>query len=193
MTIRRVRHWRAGFRCCHALRPPASASCRQVAVSLVGTLVLGLFSYLAIDAVRIGGALDRQIQTNNDVNADFVPPDLNILESRIIVYQLREARDEQTRRNLALALTEKRKAYEDTLTELTPRLPEGKIKELITSRAHQQANEYYELLEQELIPALEKNDKQKVDQIIATLKAKYESLSATIDQIIQLAVQENKV
>jgi methyl-accepting chemotaxis protein len=163
-----------------------------IGVSLVGTLVLGLFAYLALDTVRIGGTMDHQIQTNNDINADFVPPDLNILEARIIVYQLRESRDEQARRTLALALTEKRKAYENTLTELTPRLSEGKIKELITTRAHQQANEYYDLAEQELIPALQRNDQQKVDQTVATLKAKYEALSASVDQIIQLAEQENK-
>jgi methyl-accepting chemotaxis protein len=163
-----------------------------IGVALVGTLVLGLFAYFAIDTVRIGGAMDRQVQTNNDINADFVPPDLNILEARIIVYQLRETRDEQARRKSVLALTEKRKAYENTLTELTPRLSEGKIKELITTRAHQQATEYYDMVEQEFIPALEKNDQQKVDQTALTLKAKYEALSATVDQIIQLADQENK-
>jgi methyl-accepting chemotaxis protein len=163
-----------------------------IGVALVGTLVLGLFAYLALDTVKIGGAMDRQIQTNNDINADFVPPDLNILEARIIVYQLRESRDEQARRKLVLALTEKRKAYENTLTELTPRLAEGKIKELITTRAHQQTTEYYDMAEQELIPALEKNDQQKVDQIIPSLRAKYEALSGTFDQIMQLAEQENK-
>src|ERR1700757_2912891 len=82
-----------------------------IGVALVGTLVLGLFAYLALDKVRISGAMDRQIQTNSEINADFVPPDLNILEARIIVYQLRESRDEQARRKLVLALTEKRKAY----------------------------------------------------------------------------------
>jgi methyl-accepting chemotaxis protein len=162
-----------------------------IGVSLVGTLVLGFFAYLALETVRIGGAMDRQIQTNNDVNADFVPPDLNILEARIAVYQLLEHRDEQTRRTLVRKLTEKRKAYQDTLTELTPRLAEGKIKELITGQAHQQVTEYYDIAEQELIPALEKNDQQKLDQSVARLSAKYEALSATVDQIIQLAVQEN--
>jgi methyl-accepting chemotaxis protein len=164
-----------------------------IGVSLVGTLVLGVFAYFALDTVRIGGAMDRQIQTNNDVNADFVPPDLNILESRILVYQLIQFRgDEQGRRGLVRQLAEKRKAYDNTFQELTPRLSEGKLKELITGKAHQQVTEYYDMVEQDLIPALERNDQQKTEQTIPALKLKYEALAATVDQVIQLAVEQNK-
>ena len=80
-----------------------------VAIAVAGLMAFGLLTYQTLRHVGLGGTLDHELQAMNDVRSAYEPPSLNILQARILIYQIQGAKDRQAVQTLAGKFEEKRK------------------------------------------------------------------------------------
>ncbi len=163
-----------------------------IGMAVAGLVIVGMTSYQAIQTLRINGEMDHALQLNDDVIAEFATPKLNILQTRILVYQMLFAPDKETKLQLEQQVGEQRRLYEEKQREFASKLPEGTLKELITQRARAAAIDYFDFTQQQLIPALLRDNKKESDKLIPLLRAKYEASESTIAEVRKLADQSSQ-
>jgi methyl-accepting chemotaxis protein len=161
-----------------------------VATAVTGLMIFGVVSSLTLSKVKVGGQLAKDINRGKDLVADIIPPPLNIIQTRVVVYQiLRESNGENLRKEIA-HLQELKKTYMDAHEKWAKELPEGKLRDLVIVKAHEPAMEYYRKVQQELIPAAQQGDKKKAEQLVPSLVADYAAHNAAMEEAIQLSQEE---
>jgi methyl-accepting chemotaxis protein len=160
-------------------------------VAVAGLLVFGLVTYQTLNVVDIGGSIDDQMQVMDDLHAAYEPPALNIMRARILMYQIQAAKDQPTIQKLAQQVEERRKAYFEAQGRLGPTITDPKLKELVTNESKRRVEEYFDLAQNQVIPAFLAGDKKKGEQSIALLRAKYEASQSTIDEILTILKEKD--
>jgi methyl-accepting chemotaxis protein len=158
-----------------------------VAISLLGLTIFIVVAYSSMDRVRVGGPIANQIDQNLDLSGDIVPAPLNILGTRIVVYQILRASDPAKLPPILGRLQKEKKAYLDTHDKWDKQLPDSPIKELVIHKAHEPVMEYYRIVEQELIPAVQRGDKATADALVPKLISVYDELNAVMEQANELS------
>ena len=159
-----------------------------VGVAVVGLLVFGAVAHNTLTTVKISGVMGEQLQLGNDTVADFVPPDLNPMETRILVYEMVN-NDPAKAQHYADQIQEKRKAYEETEKRLLAGLPEGKLKDLIAGKTNQAAVGYFNFVQEEVVAAMLQGHQKKAADSIPAANDKYVVDKAAIDEVLQIANQ----
>jgi methyl-accepting chemotaxis protein len=161
-----------------------------IGTAVIGLMIFGVVSYLTLDKVKVGGPIATDIDRGLRLVGDITPPSLNIIQTRVVVYQiLRENDPEKLQKEIA-HLQELKKTYVDTHEKWAKQLPEGKLKDLVIVKAHEPAMEYYRKVEQELIPAAQRGDKKKAEQLVPSLVASYGAHNAAMEEAIKLSQEE---
>ena len=164
-----------------------------VVIAVIGLLAFGLVAYHTLHTVGIGGVMDKDMQDMDDLRTEYVPPRLNILEARIVMYQIQAAQDRATIDNLAEKLAAKRREYLDVESTFGPKIKDEKLKNLVTNVNRRQVEDYFDFAQQQVIPAFRAGDKKRGADLIVTLRGKYEVSQATIDEIIKTLTEKDDV
>ena len=161
-----------------------------IGTSVIGLMIFGVVSYLSLSKVKVGGPIGADINRANALVADILPPPLNIIQTRVVVYQiLRETDQEKLQKEIA-HLQELKKTYTESHEKWAKELPEGKLKDLVIVKAHEPVVEYYRKVEQELIPAALRGDKKKAEQLVPSLVGSYGAHNAAMEEAIKLSAEE---
>ncbi len=158
-----------------------------VAVFVVGFGTFGLFSYFTLNAVKVNGPLYGTIVQSKDLVADILPPPEYIIECYLLVLQMADEANqtrlpELTRRYRALEKEyERRHAFWDTT------LAAGAMKDALVERSYRPATEFFRTVDRDFLPALERGDRPRVQQLRATLNASYDLHRAAIDEVVTMA------
>jgi len=163
-----------------------------IALAVAGLVVFGVISYRTLATVGIGGGLDMEMRRQDDLRSDFHEPDLNILKTRILLYQIQNAKDRATVERLAGKVQEERQQYENALAAIGPTIANPRLKDLVTNLHRQAVLDYYDFSQSEVIPAFLAGDKQKGDVLIPILRSKYEATEPMMNEILQMIDAENK-
>ena len=164
-----------------------------VALAITGFVVLGVISYRTVTTVGIGSDLDNQMQAQDDLRSDFREPDLNILKTRVLMYQIQGAKDRATVERLAGLVQQERRHYEDALANIGPRITNPRLKDLVMNQAGPAIVGYFDFAQKEVIPAFLEGNKAKGDALIPTLRGKYEASEPTMVEILRLIDAEDDV
>ena len=130
----------------------------MVGVSAVGLMIFAALTYLTIGKVKLGGSLGQEVTLYSDLAGDILPPALDMERVRFAVRMMMSEDTEKLPTEIAL-YQERKQQYKDSVAAWSKRLPDGKIKDLIVSRGYDAAEKYFQLIEQEMIPALQKGDR----------------------------------
>jgi methyl-accepting chemotaxis protein len=130
------------------------------------------------------------MQQMDDLRSSFVPPELNILKARIVMYKLQNAPDRETAQKQAQQFQQEREKYEAAQRRV-PQLKDEKLRTLITVDANRATTEYFDFAQKTVIPAFLEGNKKKGDELIPVLRAKYESSEALTAQIIDAIQRED--
>ena len=163
-----------------------------IGMAVAGLVIVGLMSYQTIETIRINGDMDHALQLNDQVQAEFTTPKLNILKTRILVYQLILAQDRDTELRLAQQVQEQRQLYEEKQKEFAAKLPAGDLKDLITQRARAAAMDYFDVTQQQFVPALLNGNKNEAAKLVPVLRDKYIASESTIEEVRKLAEESNR-
>src|SRR5579872_203040 len=134
-----------------------------VAAAVVGLVAIAVGSYFTIDRLKVNGPIDSEITVYSDLNGAIVPADLDIERVRYAVLKMMVDSQDQIPQDIEL-FKERKESYLKANEAWKGRLPEGKMKDLITVDAFAAGRQYISEVEDELIPAAKKGDRKGMEE-----------------------------
>ena len=157
-----------------------------VGAFLTGFLVFGLVAYTSLNTVKVNGVYYNRMMQSKDLIADILPPPEYLVETHLTAMQVRYESNPEARGKLIEKLKQLHKDYEDRRVYWEKELPAGPIKEALTTKSGAAAQHYYEVLEQQFLPALAQGDAARADALLGTLKNIYGEQKDAIDKIVEM-------
>ncbi len=164
----------------------------MVTIFVVGFIAFGAFSYQTLQILKVNGPLYASIVQGKDVIADVLPPPKYIIESYLLVLQMTQWPDRAELESLARRGNELRAEYGRRHEFWVGDLAEGSLKELMVVRSYEPAREFFEIRDQEFVPAVLRGDRQRAQELASgPLKDKYEQHRRAVDEIVKMATERN--
>ena len=164
-----------------------------VAAAVVAVCAFALVSFSTLRTVEVNGPLYKDIAINNNLVADTVPPAINLMPTRLLVYRAMFENDRDRREQLFGEMHQARKDFEETYHKDLSQMPAGKLKSMLeTSVIMSSAQQYFTIIEQSMIPALRQGDNKRALEIRNQLATVGEENSRAIDELVKLAGEEQK-
>jgi methyl-accepting chemotaxis protein len=164
-----------------------------LAIMCAGCLVFAIYAFSTLDYLKVNGPIYGQIVQGKDLIADILPPPDYIIESYLVVLQLTYENDSQQITELTNYLDNNLKiAYYDRHEYWNKHLPEGNIKKTMVVDSYIPANEFYNILDKEFIPAAKAKDRSKMVALAnGKLKEQYDLHRKQIDKVVTLTNADN--
>jgi methyl-accepting chemotaxis protein len=139
----------------------------------------------AIEGLRVGGPLFRQIVDNKDIVADILPPPLYVVEADLVATKL--VAHPETVDAAADKLAALRKDY-DTRRAYWKTAPiDPAMREMLVDESSAPAMAFWREIDQEILPAVRSGDLERARQGLARADAAYEAHRAVIDKVVVMA------
>ena len=161
-----------------------------VGATMVALATFSLISFSTLSTVEVNGPLDRAINANRDTMADVVPPSVNIIETRLMVYRVLFATDAGKREEIISQMRDAQKQFTDNYDKDVKSLPDGKVKSAMTGALRQTAEEYFRIVNEAFIPAARENDTKKMDQSRAQLVEVGNRHFQAVDEVVKASREE---
>lgn len=155
---------------------------------------VGLFSVLftsgyALQQLRIGSPLYTQIKLGNDLVADILPPPEYVLEAYLeATLAVRDPSTVTARRDRLVQL---HKDYDERREYWIKSDLEQSLKSKLTKASDAEVQRFWTIIEQEMLPALEKKNAGAAETAYAKLDPVYAAHRAIIDDIVKQTNDEN--
>jgi PAS domain S-box-containing protein len=155
------------------------------AVFAVGFLAFGIVAFATLNIVKVNGPNYQRIVQNKDLLADVLPPPNFIVESYLITHILLDTKGTPEYATAVEKLRTLQGEYETRLEYWKQNLPESTTKDELVEKATGPARKFFDLVDKELIPAVDKGDRAAADLILTKkLPPLYAEHRAAIDRIV---------
>ena len=162
-----------------------------VAVFLTLFALFALVVWRTLDAVRVKGPLYEEIITGNVLIADVLPPPQFIIEPYLLTLQLVDETDAAEINRLVERGNELRINYENRQEYWKRTLARDTMGDLMTVTSYRAAMEFFRLRDDEFIPAIRANDRDRARQVLQQMRQRYDAHRYAIDEVWKLAEQRN--
>ena len=148
-------------------------------------------SFLALEQIAVNGPIYQQISLSANLVSDYVPPSESLLPAALICSIMGESSDMAELHRYNDQLQTARKQFDGKYAEYMHRVPEGKLKDMMSGKAYQAAEEYFQVAEQDYVPLLLQGDRESAKKVLLSrMRPLYEIHAAAVDQIVAVAMQE---
>jgi methyl-accepting chemotaxis protein len=158
-----------------------------VAMTVVAMSAFALVAFSTLRAVEVNGPLYKEIFNDQDLIADSVPPNLNLMGPRLQVYLLLNESDHEKRQALLNDFHQLRKEFDENYDADVKVLEEGRIKDLLSGPVRQTFIEYCDQVDRGLVPLLDSGDKKKIEafrhEVLVPIAQRH---SQAVDEMIKL-------
>lgn len=156
-----------------------------------GLVIYGFVSYLLLTQVKVEGPYYHHIIENKDLLADVLPPPEFIIEAYLTSHDFPDATSSEELAALRKKFSQLKNDYESRQKYWQNTLAEGQLKNELTSVSRKSAEQFFAVVENELVPAVEKKDAKTAQEILDTkLPPLYREHHASIDRIVEMANKE---
>ncbi len=163
----------------------------MVGVFVLGLIALGFISITTINTVKVGSYIDEEIETDKDLIADLIPPNLALNRSYLALFRIQAEQNPAELQKLIEFSKTVRNDNEKAYKDWGERLPEGKIKRLVTGKLSQLSRDFFTIQERDFIPAVLAGDREKSSQILNTsLKKVFEEQTESLNEVLELAKED---
>jgi methyl-accepting chemotaxis protein len=150
-----------------------------------GVILAGGVALFAIEGLRVGGPLFRQIVDNKDIVADILPPPLYVVEADLVATKL--VAHPETVDAAADKLAALRKDY-DTRNAYWKTAPiDPDMRAMLVDESSAPAMVFWREIDQEILPAVRSGDMERARQGLARADTAYEAHRAVIDKVVVMA------
>ncbi len=126
--------------------------------AVLGLVILSVVAYFTIEKVKVGGEIDSEITFNANLTAEIVPAALDIERVRYVTLKMMADDPKDYPEDFAL-FEERARAYSDANEEWGKRLPDGKLKDLVSNQGYEAGKEYIGVVRSEVITALKEGNR----------------------------------
>jgi methyl-accepting chemotaxis protein len=163
-----------------------------IGMAVVALATFAWVSFSTLRAVQINGAHYEEIMNDQDLIQDVNPPSLNLMGARLQVYLLISERDHAKREALVAQLREIRKNFDTNYEADIKVLRDGQAKSLLTGTVHQTFIEYFDQVDQGLLPLLDHGDMKKVEEFrVSVLVPIGQRHNEAVKELIKLTQEGN--
>jgi methyl-accepting chemotaxis protein len=142
----------------------------------------------SIDTLRIGGANYQGIIDNKDAIADVLPPPIYVIEAYMTAH-LAEDAPEDFAANKA-SLQRLKSEYEQRLAYWRGKALTPEIKAAIFGESDRHAREFWTIVENGLLPAIERGDRAEVEVRVHQMTAAFLRHQAAVNRIVPILQAE---
>lgn len=128
-------------------------------VALLGMIFSSVYSLITLDQVKISGAQYNKLEHNQDVLADILPPKFYIIEAYANAQELVNFFDSITIHIFVDNIKELEKEFYAAHKHLMQDMEEGKKKKVLGELAYGTAVEFFDTVNNKLIPAVTNREK----------------------------------
>lgn len=136
--------------------------------------------------LAIQGAHYQQIVNHKDLIADVLPPPEYLIESWLTVLEMVSLNHQSLQ-----ALVDKgntlKKSFEDRRHYWQTQLPESALKNTVVGTLFESGNAFFNVRDNEVIPAIRSGDQKQIAQALERLQAAYQKHRLVVDEVIKLA------
>ena len=161
-------------------------------VLVVIMLAFGWIAISTLSQLKVNGPIYKRIVQGKDLIADILPPPEYILESYLTVSMLANEKDKGERDALLKRIEGLHKDYIERHNFWCKDLEDGAMKKAMVEGSYTPAIEFFEILDNQFIPAVQKGDLETAQKLAyGILKEKYSIHRAEIDKVVELASARN--
>lgn len=158
---------------------------------IVVTMALAvMLAAVQVNEIRFGGPIHQENQQISDLVADILPPPEYVIEPYVEASRLVNAPAELKERTARLAVLEKQ--FNDRLDYWRASNLSAKLKSALVDEAAVSARRFFDELNKQLLPALERGDSAAAAASYARLSAAYEAHRKDIDVLVAAAAEAQK-
>jgi len=158
-------------------------------IAALGLASLFLTSGYALKQLRIGGPLYDQIKLGNDLIADILPPPEYVLEAYLeATLALREPETVAARTERLVQL---RKDYDERRAYWGKSDLDPALKTLLIDKSHAEVTKFWNIIQQELLPAVAGKNSSAAEASYGKLQAVYAAHRLVIDDLVKRATDDN--
>lgn len=163
-----------------------------IAIFMIGFILFAMIGYKTITNIKINGKMYHEIMLGKELVADVLPPPGYIIEPYLVTLQLAKETDPAKIEELINDEAQLKESYIVCHEIWMNSLPEGDLKKNMTEDSYKPAMAFFEVFENEFVPAIRSGDQEKVKALL-TLKLDplYLEHRYMIDQVVSLANTEN--
>jgi len=164
----------------------------MTALAVLGLVIFVGVAFMIITQVKVGGEMSNDIQQDWKLMGDTLPPPLNIIQTRMQVYRMLRETDHDKLQQLIAEYQGLKKNYSEAHQQWVKTYPDGKIKDLMFVKMHEGATAYFQLVDEQVIPALQKGDKKSAEAAVPELIKVYGAQSDAIAEANNLLEEHVK-
>ena len=159
---------------------------------VAGFVLFGIVTWQTLTTARIGSPAYERIILHKDLVADILPPPNYIIETYLTVLMLADpARGSNLDAGIR-KLSELRQEYEARHRFWLVQQLNEPLRETFLVKAHEPARRFFLLVETEFLPALKAGKRAEAQTILLELDKLYRRHREAIDEVVKLAVTEQK-
>jgi methyl-accepting chemotaxis protein len=134
----------------------------------VGFALFGVVTYLTINKLDVHGPVYEKAFLNKDLIADIIPPPLFVVRPYALVYMMVNAETPEQYQGAKERFQSTEKDFRDRQAFWAKQMAEGDVKQQLTEDVEKPAEEFFAVVNQEVIPALDKGDRAAALQVVTT-------------------------
>lgn len=166
---------------------------RLVCGFLAVAAITGAISCQTLSRLKVNGPVYTAIVQQKDLLGDILPPPMYILETYTTALQMLGDTDSAAVKADVDRLQQLKKDFADRTEFWTRELAGSQVERVLAEDSHKPAMAFFETLEQEFIPAIQKQDKTAAAAIAyGKLRPRYLEHRKAIDQAVVLATQNSE-
>ncbi len=170
----------------------------RVKLVLAGFVLIAIFSafwamsFSTLNQLKVNGPNYKRIVQGKDLIADVLPPPEYILETYLVTMQMLGETKSEGIQKLVERVKTLKNDYMSRHEYWTKELDDSAMKKTLLENSYAPAVEFYRILEQKVIPAIEKSDKETATGLVyGALLDQYNEHRAAIDAVVQAATERN--
>ena len=160
--------------------------------SVAAVVLFMLVTIATLNTVKVNGPIYQAIVADKDLTADILPPPAYLVETRLKTFQLYQAMHGGERgqiRQIASEIEKLAADYEERHHFWRENLSQGALREAFLQKSYEPGKQYLSLVRTELIPAAERGDTERFDQIFGQAEQIFAQHRAAIDETVALATK----
>ena len=162
-----------------------------VSVFVIGIVLLGGITYKTISDTKFDGETFHQISMRKDLISDILPPPEYIIEIHLVSNQMINETNESVINNLISQTKSLQEEYLSRHQSWADTLPDGNLKTMMIEDTYTPVQKYFDVLNNEFIPAIKANDKIKANEILETkLDILYNEHKKNINNVVNASNSE---
>ena len=158
-----------------------------------GFIVFGAVAMATLNNVKVNGPHYTNIVLYKDLLADVLPPPKYIVETYLVAHSMGEAETPEALQTLVGKFQALKKEYAARQEYWRVNLDDSPLKQELIVVSRRPAEAFFTVVEQELIPTLEKGDHPTAEKILATKLAElFDEHRASINKIVEQSTANAK-